>query len=57
MKDVLADAATEEVLEAWKKAYGEIAKAFINIEQKLYQETGDYPEDGKATGNFAWIKR
>ncbi|MEK5500493.1 NO-inducible flavohemoprotein [Bacillus sp. FSL M8-0168] len=43
VKDVLADAATEEVLEAWKKAYGEIAKAFINIEQKLYQETEQLP--------------
>ncbi|KKB72235.1 MULTISPECIES: NO-inducible flavohemoprotein [Bacillus] len=43
VKDVLGDAATEEVLEAWKKAYGEIAKAFINIEQKLYQETEQLP--------------
>lgn len=39
VKDVLGDTATEEVLGAWKKAYNEIAKAFIDIEQKLYQET------------------
>ncbi len=43
VKDVLGDAATEEVLGAWKKAYDEIAKAFIDIEQKLYEETEHLP--------------
>jgi len=39
VKDVLGDAATDEIIEAWGKAYGYIAKAFIDLENKLYEET------------------
>ncbi|MEC3606110.1 NO-inducible flavohemoprotein [Bacillus glycinifermentans] len=52
VKDVLGDAATEEVLGAWKKAYGEIAKAFIDIEQKLYKETEQLPGGWEGYRNF-----
>lgn len=38
VKDVLGDAATDEILDAWGKAYGYIADAFIDIEKKLYAE-------------------
>lgn len=38
IKDVFGDAATEEILGAWKEAYGVIADAFIGVERKLYDE-------------------
>lgn len=38
IKDVLKDAATDEVLEAWGKAYEEIAKVFISVEQSIYEQ-------------------
>lgn len=35
IKDVLGDAATEEILDAWGKAYGVIADIFISIEKDI----------------------
>lgn len=37
IKEVLGDAATDEVLEAWGNAYNEIAKIFIDIEKDIYE--------------------
>lgn len=39
VKDVLGDAATDEIINAWGKAYGYISDAFISLEEKLYEET------------------
>ena len=39
VKDVLGDGATDEIIEAWVKAYDFIANQFIEIEQKLYEQT------------------
>lgn len=39
VKDVLGDAATDEIIEAWGKAYKAIADIFIKTEAKLYQQT------------------
>lgn len=36
MKEVLKDAATDEVLAAWAKAYEVIAKVFIEKEKEIY---------------------
>jgi nitric oxide dioxygenase len=36
IKDVLKEAATDEIIEAWTKAYGEISNAFIGVERDLY---------------------
>lgn len=38
IKEVLGDAATDEILNAWKEAYGVIAEAFISIEEGMYKE-------------------
>lgn len=38
IKEVLQDAATPEIIEAWAKAYQVIADAFIQVEQKMYDE-------------------
>jgi nitric oxide dioxygenase len=37
IRDVLEDAATEEVMTAWKEAYQALAEVFINREQQIYQ--------------------
>ena len=37
IKDVLGDAATEEVMTAWTEAYQVLAEVFINREQQIYQ--------------------
>ncbi|MEG2354024.1 MAG: globin domain-containing protein [Clostridium sp.] len=36
IKIVLGDVATDEVIDAWGKAYGVIAEIFINIEKDIY---------------------
>lgn len=38
IKEVLGDVASDEVLEAWGRAYGEIANFYIEVEKKLYQQ-------------------
>ena len=37
IKEVLGDAATDEVIEAWGKAYEVISKIFIDVEKEIYQ--------------------
>ncbi|MGV3026988.1 globin domain-containing protein [Clostridium thermobutyricum] len=37
IKTVLGDSATDEIIEAWGQAYEEIAKIFINAENKMYE--------------------
>ena len=36
LQDVLGENATEEVIEAWRKAYAVIADIFINAEKEIY---------------------
>ncbi|MFC7061025.1 NO-inducible flavohemoprotein [Halobacillus seohaensis] len=43
VKDVLGETATDEVIEAWEKAYKAIANIFIETEAKLYQQTEQQP--------------
>ncbi|WP_411347198.1 NO-inducible flavohemoprotein [Paenibacillus sp. WLX2291] len=38
IRDVLGDAATPDILEAWGRAYEVIAEAFIGIEQEMYAQ-------------------
>lgn len=38
IKEVLGDAATDEIIEAWAEAYGVIADVFIQVEEELYQQ-------------------
>lgn len=41
MKEVLGEAATDEVIDAWKEAYEVIAQVFIDVEQEMYEEAGE----------------
>lgn len=45
IKEVLGDAATDEIINAWAEAYGVIAEVFINIEKEMYAEA-ENQEDG-----------
>jgi nitric oxide dioxygenase len=38
IKDVLGDAASDEIIDAWGKAYNVIAGAFIGVEAEMYEE-------------------
>lgn len=38
IKDVLGDAATDEILGAWAEAYGVIADVFISVEKDMYAQ-------------------
>lgn len=48
IKQILGDAATAELLEAWAEAYGLLADALIAAEAKLYQQNNQQPDE--------WIK-
>lgn len=41
IKDVLGDAATDEILQAWTDAYGVIADVFISVEAEMYDEAAN----------------
>lgn len=43
IKTVLGDAATDEIIGAWARAYGVIADAFIGVEQNMYDEAKKQP--------------
>ena len=38
IKEVLGDAATDDIINAWAEAYGVIADIFISVEEDLYQK-------------------
>ncbi|MGW8958879.1 NO-inducible flavohemoprotein [Paenibacillus sp. NPDC055715] len=38
IKDVLGEAATDEIIDAWADAYGVIARVFIDVEADMYKE-------------------
>lgn len=37
IKEVLGDAATDDIMNAWEEAYGEIAGVFIQMEKSMYE--------------------
>lgn len=39
IKEVLGDAATDEIIAAWAESYGIIAQVFIDIENEMYHDT------------------
>lgn len=57
VKDVLGEAATGEVIEAWGKAYEVIADAFIKIEKDLYNQVEHEPGGWEGFRNFVVDKK
>ncbi|WP_438351453.1 NO-inducible flavohemoprotein [Paenibacillus sp. FA6] len=49
---VLGDAATPEILNAWAEAYGVIADAFIGVEVEKYREAAEAPGGWSGFRNF-----
>lgn len=43
IKEVLGEAATDEIIGAWGEAYGVIADAFISVEADMYQQSEQQP--------------
>ncbi|MCH1929391.1 NO-inducible flavohemoprotein [Shewanella sp. A25] len=41
IQEVLGDAATPELIDAWAAAYGQLAQLFIDLESSLYQQSVD----------------
>lgn len=57
IKEVLGNAATDEILHAWKEAYGVIADAFIGIEAGMYKEAENRKElAGFEPGQYITIR-
>lgn len=52
IKDVLGDAATDEIIDAWAKAYGVIADAFISVEADMYQKASSQQGGWDGFRNF-----
>lgn len=43
IKEVLGDAATDEIINAWAEAYGAIADVFISVEKEMYKQAETAP--------------
>ncbi|MFS0864687.1 NO-inducible flavohemoprotein [Fredinandcohnia sp. 179-A 10B2 NHS] len=52
IKDVLGDAASDDIINAWAEAYGVIADAFIGIEKEMYDEAKAQPGGWEGFRNF-----
>lgn len=57
IKDVLGDAATDDIMNAWEKAYGVIADVFISVEREMYQEVEAAPGGWVDYRDFKVTKR
>lgn len=57
IKEVLGDAATDDILNAWEKAYGVIAAVFIQVEVDMYKENEDKIGGWKGYRDFDVIKK
>ena len=57
IKEVLGDAATEEVIQAWEEAYEVIADVFIKVEQGMYEEAEKQPGGWRGFRNFVVTRK
>ncbi|WP_332699393.1 NO-inducible flavohemoprotein [Halalkalibacter lacteus] len=57
IKEVLGEAATDEILQAWGEAYGAIADIFIQVENEMYQEAEQQENGWKDFKSFRIVKK
>ncbi|MFS0781637.1 NO-inducible flavohemoprotein [Bacillus sp. 1P06AnD] len=57
IKEVLGDAATDEILHAWGEAYGAIADVFITVEKEMYEDAAGQPGGWKGHKDFVISKK
>ncbi len=57
IKEVLGDAATDEIINAWAETYGVIAQVFIDVEEEMYQAAKDQENGWDGFKNFEIINK
>lgn len=57
IKDVLGNAATDEIIGAWAEAYGVIADAFIQVEAEMYREAEQQEGGWEGFRRFTVVKK
>lgn len=57
IKDVLGDAATDDIINAWAEAYGIIADVFISVEKEMYAEAASVDGGWKEFRKFVVSKK
>lgn len=57
IKDVLGDAATDEIIGAWAEAYGVIANVFIEVEAEMYQQSEEQQGGWKGFRAFEVMRK
>ncbi|GGF17658.1 flavohemoprotein [Halobacillus andaensis] len=57
IKEVLGDAATDDIIEAWGEAYGAIADVFIQVEQEKYNKAKEQEGGWLGYRDFTVVKK
>ncbi|WP_350431934.1 NO-inducible flavohemoprotein [Shewanella sp. H8] len=57
IKTVLGDAATDEVIDAWAKAYGQLANILIAAEESIYTDNEQKAGGWRGERDFTLVKR
>lgn len=57
IKDVLGEAATDDIIDAWAKAYGVIADVFIGVEADMYKQTAAQPGGWAGYRDFKVVRK
>ncbi|WP_078381595.1 NO-inducible flavohemoprotein [Sutcliffiella halmapala] len=57
IKEVLGEAATEDIIEAWGEAYGVIAQVFIDVEKEMYTEAENSNNAWENFKSFKVVKK
>jgi nitric oxide dioxygenase len=57
IKEVLGEAATDEIIHAWAEAYGAIAQAFIDVEKGMYNEAAGQENGWSDFKEFTVVKK
>ena len=57
IKTVLGDAATDEIMDAWAQAYGQLANILISAEESIYTENENKAGGWRGEREFKLVKR
>jgi len=57
IKEVLGDAATDEIMNAWEEAYGDLAAIFVDREEQLYTEKENEEGGYRGQKDFVVFKK
>ena len=57
IKEVLGNAATDEIIQAWAEAYGVIADVFIQVEKRMYKEAEEQENGFGEFKNFKIVDK